>query len=89
MSDMETNARDFARNFARYRAAAARGEKVRITAPDGVFVLMREKTGTTGADLLARLARLEPGAGFLDRGGAESIEAGLRMKTPAKSPWEK
>jgi hypothetical protein len=50
---------------------------------------MREKTGTTGADLLARLARLEPGAGFLDRGGAESIEAGLRMKTPAKSPWEK
>lgn len=84
---METNEHDFARNFARYRAVAARGEKVRITAPDGVFVLMREKTGTTGADLLARLGRLDPGAGFLDRDGAERIEVGRRTKSPARSPW--
>jgi len=86
---METNARNFARNFSRYRAAAARGEKVRITARDGVFVLMREKTETTGADLLARLERMDAGAGFLDRGGAERIMAGRRTRSPAKSPWDR
>jgi hypothetical protein len=88
MSDMETNARDFARNFARYRAAAARGEKVRITAPDGVFLLTREKTGSTGADVLAWLATLEPGKGFLAPGGAEMIEEGWKSKTMAKNPWD-
>ncbi len=88
MSDMETNARDFARNFARYRAIAARGERIRITAPDGVFVLAREKRGITGADLLERLGRLPAGKGFLGDGGAERIEAGRRPGRPAKSPWD-
>jgi hypothetical protein len=85
---METNAREFARHFARYRRAAARGEKVRISAPDGVFVLTRESGGMTGADLLARLGRLRPGHGLFPSGGAERIEAGGQTKTPARSPWD-
>jgi hypothetical protein len=88
MSDMNTNARDFARNFARYRAIAARGEKIRIAAPDGIFVLTREKSGVTGADLLERLDRLPPGSGLFDEGGADRIEAGRRTGRPAKSPWD-
>ena len=88
MSDMETNAREFARNFARYRAAAARGETVRITAPDGVFLLTREKRGITGGELLAWLNQLEPGKGFLPPGGAEAIEDGWKHKTMAKNPWD-
>ena len=85
---METNARDFARHFARFRRAAARGEKVRISAPDGVFVLVRESPGMTGADLLARLGRLRPGRGLFPAGGAERIEARGRTETPARSPWD-
>jgi hypothetical protein len=88
MSDMETNARNFARNFARYRAAAARGETVRITAPDGVFLLTREKKGITGRELLAWLNQLEPGKGFLSPGGDDLIEAGWKNKTMAKNPWD-
>ena len=85
---METNAREFARNFARFRRAAARGEKVRISAPDGVFVLARESLGVTGAELLARLGRLRPGRGLFPAGGAERIEAGGQTKKPARSPWD-
>jgi hypothetical protein len=85
---METNAREFARHFARYRRAAARGEKVRISAPDGVFVLARESPGMTGAELLARLDRLPPGRGLFPAGGAERIESGRREKKPARSPWD-
>ena len=85
---METNTREFARNFAHYRRAAARGERVRISAPDGVFVLTRESPGMTGADLLARLRRLRPGRGFFTAGGAERIEDRERTKTPARSPWD-
>ena len=85
---METNAREFARQFARFRRAAARGEKVRISAPDGVFVLARESPGMTGADLLARLGRLRPGQGLFPAGGAERIEAGRRTKTLARSTWD-
>jgi hypothetical protein len=85
---METNAREFARHFARFRGAAARGEKVRISAADGVFVLARESPGMTGADLLARLGRLRPGQGLFPVGGAERIEAGRRTKTLARSPWD-
>jgi hypothetical protein len=85
---MEINAREFARHFARYRRAAARGEKVRISAPDGVFVLRRESPGVTGAELLARMSRLEPRRGLFPPGGAERIEAGSRAKTPARSPWD-
>ena len=79
---METNARDFSRHFARYRSAAARGEKIRISAPDGVFILMRETTGLTGAELL------EPGKGIFSRGGGERIEAARLRKTIARSPWD-
>jgi hypothetical protein len=85
---METDAREFARHFARFRRAAARGEKVSISAPDSVFVLARESPGMTGADLLARLGRLRPGKGLFPVGGAERIEAGRRTKTPARSPWD-
>ena len=85
---METNTREFARHFARYRRAAARGEKVRISSPDGVFVLTRESPGMSGADLLARLGRLAPGRGLFPAGGAERIESGSREKTPARSPWD-
>ena len=85
---METTARNFTRRFARYRAAAARGERVRILAPDGVYVFEREKSGITGAGLLAWLERLEPGKGFLSPGGAELIEAGWKNKTMAKNPWD-
>jgi hypothetical protein len=85
---METNTREFARHFAHYRKAAARGEKVRISAPDGVFVLTRESPGITGADLLARLNRLRPGRGLFSAGGADRIEATGRTKTPARSPWD-
>jgi hypothetical protein len=88
LSDMETNAREFARNFARYRRAAARGEKVLISAPDGVFSLIRESRGMTGSDLLARLGSLRPGRGLFPAGGADRIEAAGRPKTPARSPWD-
>ena len=85
---METNTREFARHFARYRRAAARGEKVRISASDGVFVLTRESPGMTGADLLVRLGRLPPGRGLFPAGGAERIESESRQKTTARSPWD-
>src|SRR5277367_3036757 len=88
LSDMETNAREFARNFSRYRRAAARGETVRITAPDGIFLLRRESSGMTGADLLARLDRLPAGGGLFPKGGTDRIEAKIRSKTAARSPWE-
>jgi hypothetical protein len=85
---MNINAREFARHFARYRRAAARGEKVRISAPDGVFILMRESPGVTGADLLTRMGRLPAGYGLFSAGGAERIETGSQTKTPARSPWD-
>lgn len=88
LSDGETNAREFARNFARYRRAAARGGKVLISAPDGVFSLIRESRGMTGSDLLARLGALRPGRGLFPAGGADRIEAAERTKTPARSPWD-
>jgi hypothetical protein len=89
MSDMiKTNARNFARNFSEYRAAAARGETVRIAAPDGVFLLTREKAGLTGTGLLAKLSKLPPG-GFLGKDGGRRILEGKRRKILARSPWEK
>jgi hypothetical protein len=84
---METNTREFARHFARYRRAAARGEKVLISAPDGKFAFTRESGGLTGAALLARLERLRPGRGLFPAGGAERIEAGEGKQAPARSPW--
>jgi len=85
---MEANTREFARNFAHYRRMASRGEKVRISSPDGVFVFTREGPGMTGTDLLVRLSRLRPGAGLFPAGGAEKIEAAARTKKPARSPWD-
>jgi hypothetical protein len=85
---VKTNARNFARNFAEYRAAAARGETVRIAAPDGIFLLTREKTGLTGTGLLAKLSTLPPG-GFLGKDGGRRILEGKRRKILARSPWEK
>jgi hypothetical protein len=86
---MNTNTRDFSRRFAHYRRAAARGEAVRISGPDGIFVLTREGTGVTGADLLAKLGRLGPGKGLFSEGGADRIEGEGRTKTIARSPWDK
>jgi hypothetical protein len=85
---METNTREFARHFAHYRRVAARGETVRISAPDGIFILTRESPGMTGSDLLARLGRMRPGHGMFFAGGAERIEASRRTKTVARSPWD-
>jgi hypothetical protein len=85
---METTTREFARNFARYRRVAARGEPVRISAPDGVFLLTRESQGMTGADLLLRLNQLPPGRGIFTAGGADRIETATPAKTPARSPWD-
>ena len=88
LSDMDTSTREFARRFAHYRRIAARGEKVRISSPDGVFVFAREGPGMTGAELLARLDRLPPGEGLFPSGGAERIEAGKGKRAPARSPWD-
>ena len=88
LSGMDASTRDFSRNFAHYRRVASRGEKVRISSPDGVFVFTREGPGMTGTDLLARLSRLRQGTGLFHAGGAEKIEAGARTKKPARSPWD-
>jgi hypothetical protein len=85
---MDTNTREFARRFAHYRRIAARGEKVRISSPDGVFVFAREGPGMTGAGLLARLGRMPPGEGLFHKGGSELIEAGKAKRVPARSPWD-
>ena len=85
---MDTTTREFARNFAHYRRIAARGEPVRISAPDGVFLLTRESQGMTGADLLGRLNQLPPGRGIFAAGGADRIAMANKVKTPARSPWD-
>jgi hypothetical protein len=85
---MDASTREFSRNFAHFRRMASRGEKIRISSPDGVFVFTREGPGMTGAGLLARLNSLRPGSGMFHAGGAEKIEAGARAKKPARSPWE-
>jgi hypothetical protein len=86
---MTTNTRDFSRRFAHYRRAAARGEPVRISGPDGIFVLTRESAGVTGADLLAKLGRMAPGRGLFSEGGADRIVGDGRKRTRAHSPWDK
>ncbi|MGA2018062.1 MAG: hypothetical protein ABSH26_14025 [Opitutaceae bacterium] len=85
---MEANTREFARNFAHYRRMASLGENVRISSRDGVFVFSREGPGMTALDLLARLSRLKSGKGIFSSRGAERIEAGARIKKPARSPWD-
>jgi hypothetical protein len=61
---------------------------VRISAPDGVFILVRESPGMTGSALLARLARLPRGRGLFPVGGAKRIAAGKQSKVLARSPWD-
>lgn len=86
LSDMvETTTRDFTRNFARYRAKALGGEKIRVTSPDGDFVFAREGQGITGAELLQMV---EEKGGFFDDGGADAVESGRTMAKSARSPWD-
>lgn len=85
---MNTNAREFARNFARYRRIAATGEPVRISAPDGVFLLVRQGAGMTGAALLERAARLPAGRGFFPSKGLKRVERSLSLRQAPASPRE-
>lgn len=87
LSDMETTAREFTRNFRKLRAVAARGRTVRVTAPEGVYVFSREKAHKTCGSVVAALAPLR-GRGFLSEGGLRGLEAGKRRPVPAKSPWD-
>ena len=84
---METTAREFARNFRKLRAAAARGKTVRVTAPDGVYLFMREKPAKTCGAVLAGLATYA-GRGFLTEEGAAAFEAAKRKPVPARSSWD-
>jgi hypothetical protein len=85
---METTARDFTRNFRKLRAMAARGKTVRVTAPEGVYVFVREQTNKTCGTVLDRLDRYR-GKGFLSPAGAARLEESKRRPTLAKSPWGK
>ena len=85
---METTAREFARNFRKLRAIAARGKTVRVRAPDGVYLFMREKSAKTCGTVLAGLDAYA-GRGFLTKTGAAAIEQAKRKPMPARSPWEK
>lgn len=84
---METTAREFARNFRKLRAAAARGKTVRVKAPDGVYLFMREKPAKTCGAVLEGLATYA-GRGFLTKAGAAAIEKAKRKPAPARSPWD-
>jgi hypothetical protein len=84
---METTAREFARNFRKLRAVAARGKTVRVNAPEGVYVFSREKTHKTCAGVLAGLARYRA-RGFLTEDGARALEVSKRRPVPATSPWD-
>lgn len=81
---IETNTRDFTRRFSDYRAKAAKGESIRITSPDGVYLFTREPRGLPAHELLKRL---ESG-GFLAEDGPERIESGQTNAKPAESPWD-
>ena len=84
---METTAREFARNFRKLRAVAARGKTVRVSAPEGVYLFTREQPAKTCGAVLAGLAAYT-GRGFLTEEGAAAIEAAKRKPAPAKSPWD-
>lgn len=83
---METTARDFTRNFRKLRAAAARGRTVRVTAPEGTYLFIREASAKTCGNVLEKLAAWR-GRGFLTEDGARAIAAG-RRRVLAKSPWD-
>ena len=84
---METTARDFARNFRKLRAVAARGKIVRVTAPEGVYLFTREKSHRTCGDVLKGLAAYR-GKGFLTDKGAAWLEDSKRRPVSARSPWD-
>ncbi len=84
---METTAREFARNFRKIRAAAARGRTVRVKAPEGVYLFTRERPAKTCGAVLEGLATYR-GRGFLTEAGAAAIEAAKRKPEPARSPWD-
>jgi hypothetical protein len=84
---METTARDFTRNFRKLRAAAARGRTVRVTAPEGTYLFIREASAKTCGGVLASLATWQ-GRGFLREDGARAITDGRRRRVLAKSPWD-
>ncbi|MDB6115303.1 MAG: hypothetical protein JWQ62_2248 [Lacunisphaera sp.] len=84
---MDTSAREFARNFRKLRAAAARGKTVRVKAPEGVYLFTREKPTKTCGAVLEGLAAYA-GRGFLTEEGAEGITAAKKKPSPAKSPWD-
>jgi hypothetical protein len=84
---MDTTAREFARNFRKLRAAAARGKTVRVKAPEGVYLFTREQPAKTCGSVLEGLAAYA-GRGFLTEEGAAAIEAAKRKPAPAKSPWD-
>ena len=84
---MDTTAREFARNFRKLRAAAARGKTVRVKAPEGVYLFTREKPAKTCGAVLEGLATYA-GRGFLSDEGAAALEAAKRRPAPARSPWD-
>ena len=84
---METTAREFARNFKRLRAVAARGKTVRVTAPEGIYLFTLEKPKKTCGEVLTALARYD-GKGFLSTAGARAIEASKHRPVVATSPWD-
>ena len=84
---MTTTAREFTRKFREIRAIAARGRTVRVTAPEGVYVFVREKSHKTCGGVLAGLEHYR-GRGFLTQGGLAAIAASKGRPTPAKSPWD-
>jgi hypothetical protein len=84
---METTAREFARNFRKLRAVAARGKTVRVKAPEGVYLFTREKPAKTCGAVLEGLAAYG-GRGFLTDEGAAALESSKRKPVPAKSPWD-
>ena len=84
---METTAREFIRNFRKFRTIAARGKTVRVKAPEGVYLFAREQPAKTCGAVLEGLAAYA-GHGFLTGKGADALEAAKRKPTPAKSPWD-
>lgn len=84
---MDTTAREFARNFRKIRAAAARGKTVRVKAPEGTYLFTREKPAKTCGAVLEGLATYT-GRGFLTDEGATALEAAKRRPAPARSPWD-
>ena len=84
---METTAREFARNFRKLRALAARGKTVRVKAPEGVYLFTREKPAKTCGAVLEGLEAYT-GRGFLTDTGVGALETAKRKPVPAKSPWD-